>query len=142
MAKEKTIYFGLSHQVRRYVNTNQGDISSLVNLQKDKSFYYSILLTKNSPLMPYFKKVAMESLEFGLTDALLLEWIGAKIKHLPSAGSKTLTAGQTFLIFILLLTFIFLSVLIYVFEVIMAKLWMKSSSTVLFTRKNTIALYQ
>ena len=142
MTKEKTIYFGLSHQVRRYVNTNQGDISSLVNLQKDKSFYYSILLTKNSPLMPYFKKVAMESLEFGLTDALLLEWIGPKIKHLPSAGSKTLTAGHTFLIFILLLTFIFLSVLIYVFEVIMAKLWMKSSSTVLFTRKNTIALYQ
>ena len=79
--------------------------------------------------MPYFKKVAFESLEYGLTDALLLEWIGPKIKHLPGAGSKTLTAGQTFLLFTLMLIFIVLSVLTYVIEVIYAKLWMKSVSS-------------
>ena len=111
------VYHGLSQQVTRFINGNQDKIlSSIVTLQREKSKYYSLLLTKNSPLMPYFKKMAYESIQFGLTEAVIHEWIGPEIKPIPEKGTHALTIGQTFLIFAILLGFISFSLLIYTME--------------------------
>ena len=66
--------------------------------------------------MPYFKKMAYESIQFGLTEAVIHEWIGPEIKPIPEKGTHALTIGQTFLIFAILLGFISFSLLIYTME--------------------------
>lgn len=117
----QNVYHGLSQQVTKFINENQDKIpSSIETLQREKSNYYSLLLTKNSPLMPYFKKVAYESIQFGLTEAVIHEWIGSEIKAIHEKGTHALTIGQTFIIFAVLLGFILVSLLIYAIEVSIA----------------------
>ena len=81
--------------------------------------------------MPYFKKVAFDSIESGLMEAVLHKWIGPKIRHSHDPEGSSLTVGQTFLVFTFLLTFIFLSLAIYFIEVIIFKIfnWCKSYDT-------------
>ena len=81
--------------------------------------------------MPYFKKVAFDSIESGLMEAVLHKWIGPKIRHSHDPEGSSLTVGQTFLVFTFLLTFIFLSLVIYFIEVIIFKIfnWCKSYDT-------------
>ena len=69
------------------------------------------------------KKIALVSLESGLTDALLLEWIGPKIKHSPNNATDASTVGQTLLIFILMILMTCFSLVVYIMEVITAKIW-------------------
>ena len=76
--------------------------------------------------MPYFKKVAFDSIESGLMEAVLHKWIGPKIRHSHDPEGSSLTVGQTFLVFTFLLTFIFLSLIIYFIEVIIFKILMAS----------------
>ena len=79
-----------------------------------------MLLTKNSPLMPYFKRMAYESIQFGLTEAVIHEWIGPEIKPIHEKGTHALTIGQTFLIFAILLGFISVSFMICTMELSIA----------------------
>ena len=76
--------------------------------------------------MPYFKKVAFDSIESGLMEAVLHKWIGPKIRHSHDPEGSSLTVGQTFLVFTFLLAFIFLSLVIYFIEVIIVKILMAS----------------
>ena len=126
LAKEDAVYFGQSQQVRRLFNKHEHGIKTLANLSDRRRMYFSILLTKNSPLMPYFKKVAFDSIESGLMEAVLHKWIGPKIRHSHNPEGSPLTVGQTFLVFTFLLTFIFLSLVTYFIEVITFKILMPS----------------
>ena len=76
--------------------------------------------------MPYFKKVAFDSIESGLMEAVLHKWIGPKIRHSHDPEGSSLTVGQTFLVFTFLLTFVFLSLVTYFIEVITFKILMPS----------------
>ena len=47
----QNVYHGLSQQVTKFINGNQDKIpSSIATFQREKSKYYSLLLTKNSPV--------------------------------------------------------------------------------------------
>ena len=116
-------FYAPSHKIRKFFNEKLHDTSLITTLADENPKYYALALTKNSPLMPYFKKIAFESLESGLTDALLLEWIGPKIKHLPNNTTDASTVGQTLLIFILMILMICFSLLVYIAEVVTAKMW-------------------
>ena len=95
---------------------------TIVNLKKEKSKYFSLLLTKNSPLMPYLKKTARESMQFGLEEALLAEQIGPSIKLVSNTETSALTFGQFFSLFGLLAGFGLVAFLTFTIELIWSKL--------------------
>ena len=128
LTEEKVVYHGELDQFIKFHNDNhESRIDSVVNLKQGKPTFWSLMLTKNSPLTPYFKKIAIESFQFGLRDALRSEWIGPDIKSVSSVKKNTLTGGQTFLLFVVLLIFMLLSTITFVIEVMMSRIWIKSS---------------
>ena len=46
--------------------------------------------------MPYLKKAAYESMQFGLEEALMAERIGPSIKQVANTETSALTVGQFF----------------------------------------------
>ena len=128
LTEDKVVYHGELDQFTKFHNDNhESRIDSVVNLKQGKPIFWSLMLTKNSPLTPFFKKIAIESFQFGLRDALRREWIGPDIRSVPSAKKNTLTGGQTFLLFVVLLIFMVLSIITFVFEVMISRIWIESS---------------
>ena len=128
LTEDRVVYHGELDQFTKFHNDNhESRIDSVVNLKQGKPTFWSLMLTKNSPLTPFFKKIAIESFQFGLRDALRREWIGPDIRSVPSAKKNTLTGGQTFLLFVVLLIFMVLSIITFVIEVMISRIWIKSS---------------
>ena len=128
LTEDKVVYHGELDQFTKFHNDNhESRIDSVVNLKQGKPTFWSLMLTKNSPLTPFFKKIAIESFQFGLRDALRREWIGPDIKSISSVKKNTLTGGQTFLLFVVLLIFMLLSTITFVIEVMISRIWIKSS---------------
>ena len=128
LTEDKVVYHGELDQFTKFHNDNhESRIDSVVNLKQGKPTFWSLMLTKNSPLTPFFKKIAIESFQFGLRDALRREWIGPDIKRVSSVKKNTLTGGQTFVLFVILLIFMLLSTVTFVIEVMISKIWIKSS---------------
>ena len=45
-----------------------------------KSIYYNLIFTKNSPLIPMFKKATIKTFETGQYDRIANDWQGGEIK--------------------------------------------------------------
>ena len=75
-----------------------------------------MLLTKNSPLVPLFKQASIETIESGQTSRIDAIWKGAEIKFEGGADKIVLSSGQTFLLFIFLLTMLGVSLVFLVLE--------------------------
>ena len=122
LLNHNTVYYGSKGQLTEGYNKYSQDISPIVQFAKGNTEYYSLILTKNSPLTPFFKKLAWKSIESGLRDALMREWFGPPIY---SSESKTTTLGltleQTFLIFVVILGSLLVSLFIYFLEVMWKK---------------------
>ena len=122
LLNQNTVYYSSKGQLTEGYNKYAQDISPIVQFAKGNTEYYSLILTKNSPLTPFFKKLAWKSIESGLRDALMREWFGPPIY---SSESKTTTLGltleQTFLIFVVILGSLLASLFIYFLEVIWKK---------------------
>lgn len=97
-------------------------MGKLSPLRKGKTTFFSLCLTKNSPLTPYFKKVATQSIQSGLREALMSEWIGPKIEKNPGVESYQLTLGKTFLLFSVLFVSVLASFIILLAEFIVIRL--------------------
>jgi hypothetical protein len=80
------------------------------------------MLTKNSPLRPYLKKAAYESMQFGLEEALMAERIGPSIKQVTNTETSALTVGQFFSLFGILAGFGLVAFLTFTIELIWSKL--------------------
>ena len=80
------------------------------------------MLTKNSPLRPYLKKAAYESMQFGLEEALMAERIGPSIKQVANTENTALTVGQFFSLFGVLAGFGLVAFLTFTIELIWSKL--------------------
>ena len=72
--------------------------------------------------MPYLKKTAHESMQFGLEEALLAEQIGPSIKQVSNTETSALTFGQFCSLFGLLAGFGLVAFLTFTIELIWSKL--------------------
>ena len=133
---DKTVYFTTKQQLREGYNKHSQNISPIMEFAKGRTEFYSLILTKNSPLTPFFKKIAWKSIESGLRDALMREWFGPPVKSYAEAEKVTLTFGQTFLIFIVLIGSLFVSFLIWLAEISWKKLVVYQSIKEQIQRKN------
>ena len=66
-----------------------------------KSSYYNLIFTKNSPLLPMFKKATITSFETGKYNRISLKWQGDEIKS-NGEMDMVLSSGQVFNNFIFL----------------------------------------
>ena len=72
--------------------------------------------------MPYLKKVAYESMQFGLEEALMAERIGPSIKQVANTETSALTLGQFFSLFGILAGFGLVALLTFTIELIWSKI--------------------
>ena len=63
---EKTVYFTTKEQLREGYNKYSQNTYHIVEFAKGRQEFYSLILTKNSPLTPSFKKLAWKTVESGL----------------------------------------------------------------------------
>ena len=94
-----------------YVNTGilKGAIKKNLELGQNlrafgetKTEYQSLVLNKNSPLVPLFKKATLELFEKGQYDYISKEWIGKDIEYFEGLTSDVMGPGQVFLVFVIL----------------------------------------
>ena len=69
-----------------------------------KYSYQGIAFTRNSPLVPIFKKAAIKSFECGHYQRILMKWVGDSIKSKGGSDTMILSIGQTFIAFIFMIS--------------------------------------
>ena len=126
LSQDKTVYFGASKQIDEVFNRSPQNFPRITQFDLQSSIYDSLILTKNSPLAPFFKKIAFKSIESGLSETLLREWIGPKIKHVANTEVFPLTIGQTFLLFMMMIVFVVAAFLVYLGEVLLERMSKKN----------------
>ena len=77
-------------------------VKNLRAFGETKKVYQGLILNKNSPLEPLFKKAALELFEKGQSDYAYKEWIGSDIEHINGLTSDVMGSGQVFLVFLML----------------------------------------
>ena len=118
---EKTVYFTTKEQLREGYNKYSQNTYHIVEFAKGRQEFYSLILTKNSPLTPSFKKLAWKTVESGLRDALMREWFGPPVISKADTEFNYLSFGQTFLIFVVMFGSLIVSFLIYLLEILWKK---------------------
>ena len=119
LTDDRTIFYDLENRIQYVYNNNPQKIPDIIQFDRERSTkMLTLAFTKNSPLTPFFKRVAQKSAQLGLRDALSNEWFGGKIKPTAKPEGYPLSIGQTFLIFTTMFGSFTLSMLVYVVEVI------------------------
>ena len=118
---EKTVYFTTKEQLREGYNKYSQNTYHIVEFAKGRQEFYSLILTKNSPLTPSFKKLAWKTVESGLRDALMREWFGPPVISKTETEFNYLSFGQTFLIFVVMFGSLIASFIIYLLEILWKK---------------------
>ena len=116
LKKGQTVMFSLDSFLRGKKKENPSSVPNIATFVNYKPSYYNMLLTKNSPLVPLFKQASIETIESGQTSRIDAIWKGAEIKFEGGADKIVLSSGQTFLLFIFLLTMFGVSLVCLVFE--------------------------
>ena len=116
LKKGQTVMFSLDSFLRGKKKENPSSVPNIATFGNYKPSYYNMLLTKNSPLVPLFKQASIETIESGQTSRIDAIWKGAEIKFEGGADKIVLSSGQTFLLFIFLLTMFGVSLVCLVFE--------------------------
>ena len=77
-------------------------------------------MTKNSPLIPMFRRIQTDIIESGLMDYLALKWQGKGIPGSGGSGSDLmiLSVGQVVLIFIVMSCLFGVTAIVFILEVI------------------------
>lgn len=89
---------------------------------KGKAEYFSLVLPFNSPLKPILQKGVNSMIEGGSVDHLLKLWEGKGIPVNAASEKMVLTAGQVFLVFVVVFFTFSLAVLIFCCEVLHKKM--------------------
>ena len=110
LKKGQTVMFSLDSFLRGKKKENPSSVPNIATFGNYKPSYYNMLLTKNSPLVPLFKQASIETIESGQTSRIDAIWKGAEIKFEGGADKIVLSSGQTFLLFVFLLTMLGVSI--------------------------------
>ena len=78
--------------------------------------YFSMILTKNSPLTPHLKNVAAETIENGLKSTLSCKWIDCNPRKAKVEVLHRLGIGHVILAFLLVIGSVFLAFIIFLAE--------------------------
>ena len=95
--------------------------STLKTFGKGKYDYWGLLFTMNSPLIPIFRKATPKTFEYGILKRSMAKWLGGEIKSQVAADTMVLSMGQTFIAFIFMVLFLFISLPILLLEIIYSK---------------------
>ena len=106
---ENTVTYVMESNLRA---VNKADPKSLPNIKtfgEGKYEYWGLLFTRNSPLLPMFRKATPKTFENGIYKKSSIKWLGGEIKSQAAGETMVLSMGQTFIAFIFIVLFVFLS---------------------------------
>ena len=103
--KGQTVFLTNDSQLRGKYKENPKSFPTIKTFGTAKSIYKSLMFTKNSPLLPMFRRAVTQLIESGQYSRIDLKWKGYKIPEEGAAETMILTAGQAFLVFAFLLFF-------------------------------------
>ena len=97
--------------VRSTYKANPNTVPSVKIFGAGKDTYFGPLFTRNSPLIPMFKKAAAKTLENGVYKRSSFKWVGSEMKSEEAVDTMVLSIGQTFIAFVFIVLFVFLSLI-------------------------------
>ena len=118
---ENTVTYVMESNLRA---VNKADPKSLPNIKtfgEGKYEYWGLLFTRNSPLLPMFRKATPKTFENGIYKKSSIKWLGGEIKSQAAAETMVLSMGQTYIAFIFMVLFLFISLPILLLEIIYSK---------------------
>ena len=104
---------------------NKKDPKSIPNIKifgASKNIYFGLVFTRNSPLIPMFKKATSRTLENGVYKRISFQWQGDKINTQTAVDTMVLSNGQMFIAFVFMAVFLFLSFFTLCLEYVYLKL--------------------
>ena len=104
--KGQTVLLTADSKMRGEFMENPKSFPTIKTFGTAKSVYKSLMFTKNSPLLPMFRRASFQLIESGQYSRIDLKWKGSKIPEEGAAETMILTAGQAFLVFAFLLFFL------------------------------------
>ena len=108
--------------VRSTYKANPNTVPSVKIFGAGKDAYFGPLFTRNSPLIPMFKKAAAKTLENGVYKRSSFRWVGSEMKSEVAVDTMVLSVGQTFIAFVFIVLFVFLSLITLFMECLYNKL--------------------
>ena len=109
LEEANTVTYAPESLIRGVNKAGQIDMSNVKTFGQEKYQYWGLLFTRNSPLLPMFRKATSKTFEYGIFKRSYAKWLGDEIKSQGTVGTITLSMGQTFIAFIFIVLFIFLS---------------------------------
>ena len=120
----KTIMCELRSAIRATYKNKPKTVPDMKIFWSGKDQHFGTLCTRNSPLIPIFRKAAAKTLENGLYSRSSSKWVGGAIKSKGAADTMILSIGQMFIAFL----FIFLFVIVSLFSLFLECLYIKGPS--------------
>ena len=99
---DNTVMFVEYGVLKGYLRNNPSHLQHLEVFHTTKSGYAHLLFTKNSPLIPGFKKAVSFYRESGAEYILHKRWMGDDINGGLGANKTVLTPGQVIMAFVLM----------------------------------------
>ena len=118
MKKGHTIMFVNEDQLLHAFNADINSFQGIKTFGASKPLYHGFIFTKNSPLVPLFKKACMKMSSNGQLQRANLKWLG--IKDIKEGGEaddvEILNFGQLFLPFAILVSLLGISIILLMVE--------------------------
>ena len=118
LENDQTVFHVNTIMLKGVIKSNPKLGQNLRTFGKTKPQYRCLMLNKNSPLVPLFKKATLELLEKGQSDYAYKKWIGNDIEHINSLTSDVMGPGRVFLVFLMLTTMLVCSLACLILECI------------------------
>ena len=109
LEEAKTVIYASESLIRTVNKADQMVMSNVTTFGQEKYEYWGVLFTMNSPLLPMFRKATSKTFENGIFKRGYAKWLGDEIKSQGAVGTIMLSMGQTFIAFLFMVLFIFLS---------------------------------
>ena len=101
--KSQTILMADESLVKGEYIENPKSFPAIKTFGGAKPYYGCFIFTKNSPLLPMFRRAATQLIESGQYLRIDSKWKGSKIPEAGAVEKLILTVGQTFLVFVFFL---------------------------------------
>ena len=102
LENDQTVFYVNTGMLKGAIKKNPKLGQNLRAFVETKTEYQGLILNKNSPLVPLFKKATLELFEKGQYDYISKEWIGKDIEYFEGLTSDVMGPGQVFLVFVML----------------------------------------
>ena len=99
---ENTVTYVMESNLRA---VNKADPKSMPNIKTFGEGKYGYW----GPLLPMFRKATPKTFEHGIYKKSSIKWLGGEIKSQAAGETMVLSMGQTFIAFIFIVLFVFLS---------------------------------